>query len=428
MNIHSLLGLTTWRAFDVDAHGRVLAGSDSSGSMQLVELEPDGTPTALTALPGACSGRYLPEQRAVLVSHDEGGNERWQISLLRLDSPLEEPASLQDLQPVVADPRYVHTLSEVRGGRIVYHTNRRNGVDFDVIIHNLATGEELTGYDGGGMVTESALSQDSRYLAVSRPAGAANSSQLLLVDMMPETPEQALRELSGFTEAAKHVSPCWSAGDGDLLVTCNSARDFTSIARYSITTAELSWLVTAEGHDLTGAPSPDGSALLVASAVDGHSELAIHRLEDGAKITDIALGESNWLGYPFPAPVFSPDSRYVAVTLSAPDRPGDVALIDVAAAELRWLTDSTAPLRGTALSTPAVHRIDGRIPCFVYPPSTAVEALAGASVMLIHGGPEGQSVLAFHPVLQGLAAAGFAVLVPNVRGSEGYGKAWYSAD
>ena len=34
----------------------------------------------------------------------------------------------------------------------------------------------------------------------------------------------------------------------------------------------------------------------------------------------------------------------------------------------------------------------------------------------------------FDVVVQALAAAGHAVLVPNVRGSTGYGKRWYSAD
>ena len=76
MDIAKLLAVTLYRAFDVDTEGRILAGSDATGSAQLVEIQPDGTEVPLTALPGACSGRYLPGQRAVIVSHDDGGNER----------------------------------------------------------------------------------------------------------------------------------------------------------------------------------------------------------------------------------------------------------------------------------------------------------------------------------------------------------------
>jgi hypothetical protein len=79
-----LLALTLYRAFDIDADGRILAGSDATGSTQLTEIQPDGTAVPLTALPGACTGRYLPGERAVVVSHDAGGNERHQLSLLRL--------------------------------------------------------------------------------------------------------------------------------------------------------------------------------------------------------------------------------------------------------------------------------------------------------------------------------------------------------
>jgi dipeptidyl aminopeptidase/acylaminoacyl peptidase len=49
-------------------------------------------------------------------------------------------------------------------------------------------------------------------------------------------------------------------------------------------------------------------------------------------------------------------------------------------------------------------------------------------VLVIHGGPESQARRNFNPLVQALAAAGHTVLVPNVRGSTGYGKRWYSAD
>jgi dipeptidyl aminopeptidase/acylaminoacyl peptidase len=47
---------------------------------------------------------------------------------------------------------------------------------------------------------------------------------------------------------------------------------------------------------------------------------------------------------------------------------------------------------------------------------------------MLHGGPEGQSQPVFSPVVQALAARGYAVALPNVRGSTGYGKWYYSLD
>jgi dipeptidyl aminopeptidase/acylaminoacyl peptidase len=49
-------------------------------------------------------------------------------------------------------------------------------------------------------------------------------------------------------------------------------------------------------------------------------------------------------------------------------------------------------------------------------------------IVLFHGGPEGRSLPYFAPRLQLFVDAGFTVARPNVRGSEGYGKAWAHAD
>ena len=116
LGISELLNLPVWRAFDIDDTGRILAGHDGSGTLQLVELAPDGSVTPLTALPGPCSGRYLRGERAVIVQHDNGGDERAQLSVLRLDPLPAEPVGLDGLEPLVRDDRYIHRLIDVEGG------------------------------------------------------------------------------------------------------------------------------------------------------------------------------------------------------------------------------------------------------------------------------------------------------------------------
>ena len=138
--VRELLDIRTWTAFDIDGDGRVLAGTDDLGSLQLVEIGPDGTRTPLTDLPSKCSGRYLPGSRTIVVQHDQGGDEHIQLSLLDLSSPLGRPATLEDLQPLVADPEHMHNLEDVTATSLVYSTNRRNDVDMDVVVRDLATG------------------------------------------------------------------------------------------------------------------------------------------------------------------------------------------------------------------------------------------------------------------------------------------------
>lgn len=425
LDITRLLELTTWRAFDVTDDGRVLAGCDESGSVQLVELADDRR-TELTALAGAVTGRYLPGERAVVVQHDSDGNERGQLSLLRLDDRRRRPAQLSELEPLVRDPEHVHRLLGVLPGRIVYATNRRNGVDFDVVIRSVVTGEEHVLYDGGGMVAEVSVSPDSRYAAITVPAAKPLSDQVILADTMPETGADRLRELTARDVAARHLNPGWQAGG--LVVTSDAEREHTGIARLDPRTGEPRWLVTSPSHDLTGRLSPDGRTLLVLTAVDGAHRPALHDAETGEHLMDIALPTEGWCGFPLPEPAWSPDSRFAALTFSSPTSPGDVLLVDTTARTCAPLTFSAAQLAGEALAEPTVHRVPARdgqeIPCFRYAPAEP----DGSAVLLIHGGPESQSVRAFHPLVQAMVARGHTVLVPNVRGSTGYGKTWYSAD
>jgi dipeptidyl aminopeptidase/acylaminoacyl peptidase len=134
-----------------------------------------------------------------------------------------------------------------------------------------------------------------------------------------------------------------------------------------------------------------------------------------------------------PGPRWSADSAAVTFSLTAAERPGDVLVAQAATGAVARVTDSAAALDGIAVSRPesrVVPTPDGeQVSCLVYRASPDGDpALAGSAVLLVHGGPEAQSRRNFSPYVQALAAAGHTVLVPNVRGSTGYGKRWYALD
>jgi dipeptidyl aminopeptidase/acylaminoacyl peptidase len=73
-----------------------------------------------------------------------------------------------------------------------------------------------------------------------------------------------------------------------------------------------------------------------------------------------------------------------------------------------------------------VPSFDGeQVPVFVFRPTA--ENL-GSTVVHVHGGPEGAAMRIWSPIIAALAGEGHTVIVPNVRGSAGYGKRWYSLD
>jgi dipeptidyl aminopeptidase/acylaminoacyl peptidase len=74
-----------------------------------------------------------------------------------------------------------------------------------------------------------------------------------------------------------------------------------------------------------------------------------------------------------------------------------------------------------------------KIPMLVrYPARCVLEAPPTGDpcpvIVEFHGGPEGQARARFSPLDQILVDAGFIHVLPNVRGSDGYGKTWLEAD
>ena len=77
----------------------------------------------------------------------------------------------------------------------------------------------------------------------------------------------------------------------------------------------------------------------------------------------------------------------------------------------------------------SISSFDGlMIPYFIYKPKGDVPSDGYPAVIRLHGGPESQSRPVFDPLNQFLVMSGFVVVVPNVRGSKGYGKKYMDAD
>jgi dipeptidyl aminopeptidase/acylaminoacyl peptidase len=418
--IRALLDLRFWVALDLDADGRVLAGHDDLGSMQLVEIALDGTVTPLTDLPSPCSGRYVPGRRQVVVEHDESGNENYQLSLLDLTELPEAPVGPDDLTPLVRDPEHLHVLLDVTRNDVVYCTNRRNGVDMDVVVRALDSGAERVAYDGGGYVVQTSVSHDTTAVAVTTLSLRPSSTTVAAASA------GSSRTLTDPDELAEHDVAGWAADDTALVMSSDHERDHHAVVALARDGGTWSTLVESVDHDLRAWLSPDGTTLVVGHHVDGLDRLAIHEA-DGTHRADVAA--------PPVVPetlVWAPDSSAFAITAKTPTDPGSILRVDAGTGAVTTVVDGRdtvpAELRDR-LITPSVHRVpahDGeQIPCFRYPSATGT---TGASVVHVHGGPEGEATRLFSPVLQALALAGFDVLVPNVRGSSGYGKRWVSLD
>ncbi|HSH45328.1 MAG TPA: S9 family peptidase, partial [Longimicrobiales bacterium] len=131
---------------------------------------------------------------------------------------------------------------------------------------------------------------------------------------------------------------------------------------------------------------------------------------------DGTVGSASW----------SADHDIVAFTAQDPISPAEVFTARVRPGMTRKaITDVHAAIRALDLAAPenvTWTSEDGlEIEGLLYRP--LADAGPGAMVLEIHGGPAGVFTRAFDADAQVLAAHGYAVLQPNVRGSTGYGDA-----
>lgn len=165
---------------------------------------------------------------------------------------------------------------------------------------------------------------------------------------------------------------------------------------------------------------PGGEAMLVSGLVRTEAELFRLDLEtDGMEAVTRLEGTVG-------AFTVSADGRRVAFTFEDPRRPEDVYVVEPGgeAAPTR-VTRSHGAVEAKDLADPETVRWtseDGReIEGLLYRPAPGAPPEAGALVLEIHGGPAGVFARGFDADAQVLAAHGYAVLQPNVRGSTGYG-------
>jgi dipeptidyl aminopeptidase/acylaminoacyl peptidase len=136
---------------------------------------------------------------------------------------------------------------------------------------------------------------------------------------------------------------------------------------------------------------------------------------------------------------FNKDNNRVAFTINTPTQASEVFVHNLKTnSTIRWTFSETAGLNPDKFSTTTLIEYptfdkntetgkNRMIPSFLVMPKNTTGKLP--VLISIHGGPEGQSRANFNVLNQYLAnELGIAVLLPNVRGSAGYGKTYLKLD
>lgn len=172
--------------------------------------------------------------------------------------------------------------------------------------------------------------------------------------------------------------------------------------------------------------SPDERTAAIVVNEDGLGTIRLVDIESGAVTPgpDLPPGIAYGLGW-------SRDGAKLGFTFNAANSPSDVYTYALAEGALeRWTHAELGGLDTSGFVAPSLIRFpnaDGmNIPAFIYRP----EGEGPHPVIIsIHGGPEGQARPYFSSTYQyWVSELGAAVIVPNVRGSTGYGQEYAAMD
>jgi len=387
--------------------------TDRTGTPQLWRIPTSGGEAQrLTDNDRVGAYRFSPDGRRIAYGADVGGNERWQLWVMDADGQNARRLSEQD-------DRIHHLRAWTADGRtLLVHANLRDPRFFDLLAFDAETGASRVLHRFDGTASDATPLEDGS-VVVTTNRGRGDENHLLLI-----TPDGATRELTPDEPVAMHSVV--AAVPGGLIVLSDRDRDFVGLATIRIADGAFKWLRTPDS-DVEAARS-SGTLDVYALNRDGRSELflsdagndtEIGGLPPGCLVTDL-IGDS--LAF-YEGTTAVAWGRYDAPSTIYVARRGESARVLVPPV-IAGVTPSDLP-ETTLVTWPS---FDGRrIPGFLL---TARGATPGPrpTVIEVHGGPEGQARPIWNPRTIALVASGFNVLLPNVRGSTGYGKAYQALD
>jgi dipeptidyl aminopeptidase/acylaminoacyl peptidase len=192
------------------------------------------------------------------------------------------------------------------------------------------------------------------------------------------------------------------------------------------------WIQGMRTFDL----APDGQHVIFLRIQGGWVSLWRASLVDGDEDRVLLEEEYTYLMQPR----ISPDGKQVALVASSstlPQRlislplPGNATQPPAVARILRRTSSEELPAEVYASSQPQQWSgLDGGdVFGLFYPPASPRFAGLGKPplIVMVHGGPTDQIFASFDPDVQFFTSRGYAVLLPNYRGSSGYGRAYRNA-
>lgn len=368
-------------------------------------------------------GRFVPGSggRRLIFRKDVGGNENWQLYALDLDA---------GRHALLTDGTSRHeSASLARSGKLLaFNGNGRDGRNMDIYLKDLTSGAAPRRvWEVDGTYYPGEFSPDDSRLLVQQYFSERETRWHVL-----EVKTGEHKAITPETPALYYGDATWSQDGSSIYLTSDREGEFRKLYRLEPATGAWTCLTADIEWDVDGvAVDPASGGLAFSVNEDGMTKLYF---ADGSGGKRRAVG-----GLP-PGIVegfgFNRAGGVLGLTYDAATAPADAYVVTYPGGEVtRWTESEVGGLDTRTFVSPTLIRyatfdeVDGKprmIPAFYFKGKGEGKRPV---VIVCHGGPEAQSQPNFSSTIQFWAVElGLSVILPNVRGSTGYGRTFHQLD
>ncbi|GGG07456.1 peptidase S9 [Dokdonia pacifica] len=356
---------------------------------------------------------YFPKDDRILFSMDGNGDEIFKIFM-------KDENGIKALTPLEGVRTNFRGWAK-DGKSFFYGSNERDPQFLDHYEMNIEDFSSKIVYKVESARDFNAMSDDGKYITLSEAINT-NDSDLYIVNT--ETNEQ--KKVNATQSGNGHLD--FSPDGKTLYFSTDEGAENSYVASYDIATGTVERVTNNEWPVFSYYFTHNGKYNVFFTNEDAKTVM---------KVTEVATGKTIEFpeidGQSVTSASFSRDESMALLRVGNSAKPTNMYAYDMNTKDYYQLTDVlNKEINADDLVEGKVVRFnsfDGvEVPAIYYQPKQANANNKVPAIVMVHGGPGGQSRLNFSSRTQFLVNHGYAVLAVNNRGSSGYGKTFYMMD
>src|SRR5215203_3811001 len=332
---------------------------------------------------------YFPNDTRFLYSYDRGGNENSHIYLRELDG------SERDLTPGEKTKANYLGWSKDRKS-FFFSTNERDARFFDVYEMPIDSFKPWLVYKDETGLELGAISDDKKFIAFQKNGASPADSDIYLYNVGTKE----LKNITTHTGDVANSPETFDTATKYLYYLTDTGSEFRYIARYDLTAGKSDVVEKAPWDVSYTYFSHNGKYRVTAVNEDARTKIKIYDTATGKLVNLPQLPNADITGVNI-----TPSEKLMAFYLNGDRSPSNLYVYDFGTKKAAKLTDSLNPeINPADLVDSQVIRyksFDGvEIPSILYKPKHASAQNKVPALLLIHGGPGGQTRVGYSALAQ----------------------------